>query len=88
MLTGIITKEGLLKTKRAGEMKYQNCPFHPAGLECGDWCPKFGEPAELSGSSTELQLCGRTKLSFTSLEDKRGSREFKFTRRKKQEEVL
>jgi hypothetical protein len=87
MLTGLLTNEGLLKIKRAGTMKYQYCPYHPAGLECGDWCPQFREPAELSGSTIVIELCNDTKITFHSLTDLREKKGKKAQKRVTEEVV-
>lgn len=42
-----IDKDGMLKIKRGSELKYQDCPYKDELQyyhNCGDWCPKFGEP--------------------------------------------
>ncbi len=43
-MNGKITEKGFLKIERAGNTKYQFCPFSSKELNCDDWCPLFGEP--------------------------------------------
>ena len=73
MLKGKINQQGLLSIERAGQMKIQYCPYHPAGLECGDWCPKFNEPHQVSGAQTNIAICGDIVLQFHTLTDNRES---------------
>ncbi len=59
-----INKEGILEIERNGEFKSQFCPFIMTSIgdmvNCGDWCPLFGEP-ELLGHTITLEIC-RTKF--------------------------
>ena len=72
----MIDNVGMLAIERGGEMKSQWCPFHNEGeeptLECGDWCPLFGEPVlPFSGEATvELDICKKT-LPFDEFTDER-----------------
>lgn len=79
MLKGQITKEGLLQIERAGVMRRLYCPYHPAGLECGDWCPHFKEPVELAARRASLHICGETLLLFDKLEDCRQGENMDFS---------
>lgn len=62
-----ISEEGFLALGRKGGDKPQQCPTsqfyddednHYVQDFCGDWCPLFGEPAEVAGGLTmSLSLC-------------------------------
>ena len=51
-MKGKIAEDGILWLERGGKLKTQECRFSYAGDEdffyCGDGCPHFGEPEELS----------------------------------------
>ncbi len=76
MNLGMITPEGLLLVNRKGAFIPQICPYTNQGLECGDWCPHFHEPVEISGSTINLQLCHRDQIVFTRLDDFRTADRF------------
>ncbi len=77
MITGMITSDGLLLICRKGAYIQQECPLmSTSGIECGDWCPHFQEPLEISSSTIQLQLCQKTQLVFARLDDYRSSDRF------------
>lgn len=39
-------------------------------IDCGDWCPLFGEPLDCGTGEIQLQLCHNT-LTFTEITDER-----------------
>lgn len=74
MLNGMITKNGLLQINRGGTMRQQYCPYHPAGLECGDWCPLFHEPYTMKEEGRKivnLWLCNNRCFKLQKLIDER-----------------
>jgi hypothetical protein len=75
-MKGKINKLGYLEIERAGKLVRQACPFCDVG-GCGDWCPQFGEPFELSpgveGSATGIDICHGRYLSFSEFTDERGN---------------
>ena len=68
---GFLNTEGLLTIERGGTMRKQYCPYDEQGRECGDWCPLFDEPREVSGSQTNITICNNATLSFHSFVDNR-----------------
>jgi hypothetical protein len=79
-MNGKIDKDGHLSIERAWVMKSTLCPFdNPSDeeyrkpVQCGDWCPLFGEPWPLSDKSEKhwLHLCHR-ELEFETFTDERG----------------
>lgn len=40
----MIDEKGFLWIERHGEPKAQYCPHSAEEVNCGDWCPLFGEP--------------------------------------------
>lgn len=76
MLVGMINHEGALLLDRKGSFIEQTCPRSVGrgflGLcLCGDWCPHFSEPVEVSDELQILELCGGKKLTFCRLVDYR-----------------
>ena len=51
-----IDEDGWLWLERAGEMKSQFC-FHDGVVQCGDWCPAFGEPQTEDFGWLSISLC-------------------------------
>ena len=56
--------EGILSVKRGGGFMPQVCPYSSSNLDCGDWCPHFGEPEDHRvgyskplGASKTLTIC-------------------------------
>ena len=76
-----INKEGYLEIERAGEMRTQACPMVMKDIQCGDWCPLFGEPYDLKVKSDQdssllvyefyIELCGGRILRLKGIEDER-----------------
>lgn len=60
-----INKHGELFIRRGSELKEQSCPFSSSTgvdpVNCGDWCPLFGEPSQWSGETT-IYLCHNKTL--------------------------
>jgi hypothetical protein len=58
-----LDKHGKLLIERAGNLKFQSCPritTEGKWIICGDWCPLFGEPEEVSLitiSFIKLEIC-------------------------------
>lgn len=71
-MKGRIERIGCLQIERAGRMKDQYCPDAAGNRpeRCGDWCPKFGEPAIASDGHCVLRFCGG-QLIFDKFEDER-----------------
>lgn len=52
-MKGELVRDGGLLIERAGHLSRLDCPFAALGPDreiarCGDWCPHFGEPIEVS----------------------------------------
>jgi hypothetical protein len=62
-------------------LKDQVCPFDQGtGVNCGDWCPLFGEPFRLPDmpgvwETATLRICDGRQLRFGVLEDRRETTE-------------
>ena len=58
-LKGYIKLNGSLSIERNGKPKEQFCPFSEFSNACGDWCPLFVEPIDISAEEKEgyLKLC-------------------------------
>ena len=76
-MKGKIDKYGTLYIERAGKMKDQLCPYSSecgSPIACSDTCPLFGEPTQLShtssGDTYGIKLCQR-ELVFDKLTDER-----------------
>ncbi len=78
-----INEQGnLLLERQDGVSKPQYCPFgSEPGLTCGDWCPLFGNPEEVTLEANSprrwhLQLnCGTGASIVGTLDDQRPSAE-------------
>lgn len=70
-----IDEEGHLLLERGGEMKSQFCPYQPRSLvQCGDWCPLFGEPDIFFNGSNdyfELTICHKKLKCRKDFTDRR-----------------
>jgi len=86
-MKGKIDKDGVLYIERAGVMRQQMCPYSYSNqlpvfsaTQCGDACPLFGEPTQLShtpsGDTYGIKLCQR-ELVFGKLTDERKVQEKK-----------
>ena len=51
---------------RSNKFKPQCCPRHYYERQCGDWCPKFGEPHNATildeGDAEAINICGDYQL--------------------------
>jgi len=57
-----ISERGFLSVKRGNQLKEQFCPFSPPGdaaypVNCGDWCPLFGEPHVWENGDIHIDIC-------------------------------
>lgn len=80
-----IDEIGFISIERNGKMRSQCCPFTATSagglVNCGDWCPLFGEPEPFSfdpitgdptDSTIELDLCSKTlSINVEDFEDER-----------------
>jgi hypothetical protein len=79
-MKGKIDRDGSLYLERAGKLKGQFCPHQKGLMNCGDWCPHFGEPEiEYSDDYEEdvyLHLtCGQGRVfAFDEFTDERGTK--------------
>lgn len=73
MKAGKISVDGNLIIKRAESFNPQGCPRDNDGGYCGDWCPLFGEPENISegGKDKKLQICQNRILTFDEFTDER-----------------
>ena len=81
MLKGKITKCGELEIERPGGAKSKKTWCECEEVPCGDWCPQFGEPRQVSQhgeghtpdaySPWYLLICQGRTLVFESLADER-----------------
>jgi hypothetical protein len=70
-MDGTINVNGVLKIKRNGIFKNQECLYQKNGY-CGDWCPQFGEPtASDSEFDATIQICQSRTLYFYKFTDER-----------------
>jgi hypothetical protein len=73
-MKGKIDNRGSLYIERGGVIKRQFCPYAgiPDNVDCGDWCPLFGEPEEsIDNKLFYLDICRETLLVFDSFTDER-----------------
>ena len=74
-MKGKINKNGSLLIERNGKYKDQWCLYdHKDGaINCGDWCPQFGEPekAVFEENAAILNICQKKVLVFDDFEDER-----------------
>lgn len=67
-----IDEKGFLSIERGNILKPQGCPFRGSPIDCGDWCPLFGESNHNHVKIVSLQIC-KTTLYFHELVDKRSN---------------
>lgn len=67
-MIGHINPKGELFIERGNDAKRQHCPKNFL-LACGDWCPLFGEPIELTDGRTIIEICDCKSLCFNIFDD-------------------
>lgn len=58
-MIGKIDKEGYLSIKREQGWVRQHCPYQQRNIQCGNWCPQFGEVYIIdTNTNIDLQILG------------------------------
>lgn len=82
LLKGKIDEKGFLLIVRAGEMRFQFCPYCIVSgelegktvqqpMSCGDWCPHFLERGLTEDKSVFVLRTCQNILNFEEFEDER-----------------
>ncbi len=61
-----INKDGSLEIERAGRGRKQYCPFVLEAVDCGDWCPLFGEPEIFTKEKFNQDRDGDTTVNLVT----------------------